>query len=445
MVVAWVALVALVAATRVWQIAGRGAVWWNDSEDFLAGARTGLFSLDRWAGPRTAAAPLILSLARFEPRMYVNWQAVIAAVCWGALAIAVWTLVAGRWARWAGALAVVAFSCTVPVTMWERSVLSESLAASTLALVVAAGLQLARGATGWRVAGVLAASALWLATRDSHASVALLGAAALGVGLVIAYCRGIGRRDAPSRGSFSRLVVLACGLFVLGALAMAAASHGDRYAYPLRNVFEVRVLPYPDRVAWFADHGMPQADRFAGPDALLPVVSDLGQAPVTYVADDAASLQEWLAWVERDGRQAFAAWLATHPGYLVTEPLRDPERSFNNALGDRSFYSPIDQREVPLVSRLLVPSRAVALLVVGAVAVWATYRRQWASPVLLIGAVTVALAAPHGLVSWHSDGMETARHLVIPVLQLHLGALLMVTGTVGVLGRSPTTEVASEA
>ncbi|MGH9290087.1 MAG: hypothetical protein ACRD0V_17635 [Acidimicrobiales bacterium] len=30
------------------------------------------------------------------------------------------------------------------------------------------------------------------------------------------------------------------------------------------------------------------------------------------------------AWVERDGRGAFATWLATHPAYLVTEPLRNP-------------------------------------------------------------------------------------------------------------------------
>ena len=30
--------------------------------------------------------------------------------------------------------------------------------------------------------------------------------------------------------------------------------------------------------------------------------------------------------------------------------------------------------------------------------------------------------------AWHSDGMETARHLVVPAIQLHLGVLLMVVG-----------------
>jgi hypothetical protein len=441
----FVASAALLAVVRAWQIAGRGAVWWNDSADFLASAGTGLFSLERWAGARTVAAPLVLSLARFEPGTYVSWQAAIAVVCWAALATSVWTVIEGRRAPWLGALAVVAFSCTVPVTMWERSVLSESLGASTLALTLAAVLQLARGVTGRRVAAVLAASALWLITRDSHAVVVLVAALALGVGLVVAEWRDRRRREGDDRKERDRaadvLALLACGLFALGALAWVAASHGNRYVYPLRNVFEARVLPYPDRVAWFAEHGMPQAERFVGPDALAPGVGGGGRAPVTYVADDDPDLQEWLAWVARDGRGAFAAWMATHPAYLVTEPLRDPERTFNNALGDRSFYAPIDQREVPLVSAVLVPRRWVVLAVVAAVAAWATGQRRWGSPLLLVGAATVALAVPHGLVSWHTDGMETVRHLVVPALQLYLGALLMV---VGVLGGRSGPDVASE-
>ena len=263
----------VLAAVRTWQIAGRDHVWWPDSAAFLASARTGLFSLERWAGPRTAAAPLLLSLVRFEPRAYVQWQAAIAVVCWAALAASVWTVMGEGRARWLGAPAVVAFSCTVPVTMWERSVLSESLAASTLALTVAAAVQLARGVNGRRVAAVLAASALWLLTRDSHASVVLVAAVALGAGLGVAWWRDRRRRrrDADGAGECGRaarvLALLACWLFALGALAWVAAQHGDRYAFPLRNVFEVRVLPYPDRVAWFADHGMPEADRFVGPCA----------------------------------------------------------------------------------------------------------------------------------------------------------------------------------
>jgi hypothetical protein len=435
---------AMVAAVRVWQIAGRGSVWWNDSADFLASARTGLFSLERWAGPRTAAAPLVLSLARFEPGTYVTWQAAIAVGCWAALATSVWTVL-GRRTRWVGTLAVVAFACTVPVTMWERSVLSESLAISTLALTLAAVIQLARGVTAGRVAAVLAASTLWLITRDSHASVVLIAAVALGVGLAVVEWRGRGRPEGDDAGERDRavaaLILLACWLFTLGGVAWVAASQGNRHVYPLRNMFEARVLPYPDRVAWFAARGMPEAERFVGADAPAPVVGGGGDAPVVYVADHDPSMQEWLAWVARNGRGAFTAWLATHPAYVVTEPLRRPERTFNNAQGDRSFYAPADQRVVPLVTDVLVPSRWVALAVVAATAAWATWRRRWGSPLLLVGAGTVALALPHALVSWHSDGMETARHLMMPALQLYLGAMLMV---LGVFGGRPGPALASD-
>ena len=50
--------------------------------------------------------------------------------------------------------------------------------------------------------------------------------------------------------------------------------------------------------------------------------------------------------------------------------------------------------------------------------------------------MTALLALPHGAVAWHSDGMETARHLVVPALQLHLGVLLMVIGLLPAAARS---------
>jgi hypothetical protein len=441
----FLASAAALAAVRAWQIVGREPVWWNDSADFAASAHTGLFSVERWAGPRTVAAPLVMSLARFEPGTYVGWQAAIAVAGWAALATSVWTVMGAGRARWVGPLAVVAFACTVPVTMWERSVLSESLAASALALTLAAALQLARGVTAPRVVAVLAAAALWLITRDSHAAVVLIAAVAVGVGLVVGEWRGRGRPGGDDSRERARavggLILVACWLFTFGCVAWVAASHGQRYVFPLRNVFEARVLPYPDRVAWFADHGMPQADRFTGPEAPEPTVPGGGDAPVVYVADDAPDLQEWRAWVAQHGRSALAVWMATHPAYVVTEPLRNPERTFNNAEGDRSSYAPADQRELPFVTDVLVPHRWVALAVVVVVAAWATRRRRWGSPLLLVGAGTVALALPHALVSWHTDGMETARHLMMPALQLYVGALLMV---LGVVAARPGPAVASD-
>ncbi len=425
------AAVAVGGAVRLWQTLGRWPLVWGDSEDFLASAREGWLSTDLWAGPRTPAVPVLLKLADGSTGDYVALQSAIAVLCWAALATSVWTVVEGRWARAGAAAAVVALSLTTPVVMWDRSVLSETLGVALLALLAAAGVQLARGLTPLRVAAVLAALAGWLATRDSHAIVALVGGAAAAAVLAIQIARpppaggSRPRRPADLSRSQRSLAALALGSLLLGGLASAAASHGDRYVYPLRNVMEVRILPYPDRVRWFAAHGMPQADEFLGPDRRAPVV-DPGQAPVVYVADDDPGLRPWLAWVAGDARGTYARWLVTHPVYAAGEPLRQPERTFNNARGDRSFYAPPDLRRVPLVD-LLMPPTILVLMVAAVVVGWA-YGRGRVTPLLIAGSVLALLAVPHGLAAWHSDGMETARHLVVPALQLRLGVALMVAG-----------------
>ena len=426
LVIVAVVAVAVGAGVRIWQIAGRGPLGWNDTADFLAGSREPWTSLDLWAGARPPVPAVLLKLTGGDDDAYVRIAASLAVLCWATLAVSVASALASRWSRALAAAAVVAFSVTTPVTMWDRSVLTESLAVSTLALVVAGVVQLARGVTALRVALALAALVPWLATRDSHAVVALVGGAALAVagGAIVRWEHR--RESAATAGAGARFLWLGAGALALGSVVVLASAHGERHAFPTRNVYEVRVLPYPDRVEWFADHGMPQAEVFSGPDARPPAYAP-GMPPVTYVGDDDPELREWLDWVESDGRATFARFVATHPLYLVAEPLRSPERTFNNALGDRSFYRPLDMPIVPGVDRVLAPPTAVVLMVAALPLGWAIGRRRW-TPLVVAGAVTAGLAVPHGLLAWHSDGMETARHLVVPALQLHLGVLLMLAG-----------------
>lgn len=427
-------VVALVvgATVRAWQMWGLGTLEWADTVDFRSTADAGWASLDLWAGERPPGTPVLLGLVGGDATAYTVTQAAIAVACWAALAASVLAAVRGRVAGPLAALAVVALSLTTPVTMWDRSALSESLALSLLALVVAAGLRMALGATRRRAGLLAVALVLWVAVRDTHAVVVLAGGAALAVVVAARWLvdrrrrtdgAGAVDRPSPALGAWAGVALAAAGV---GAVAGWASSHGERHVFPLGNVYEVRVLPYPDRVEWFADHGMPQAEMFSGPGARPPHVQPNG-VPVVYVPEDDPGLAPWLAWLERDGRAAFARYVATHPGYLALEPLRSPERAFNNALGDRGFYAPQDMRRVPLVDRVLAPPTALVLALAAGVLGWLIGRGRW-SPAMATGLVVVALAVPHGLAAWHSDGMETARHLVVPALQLHLGVLLMAIG-----------------
>lgn len=445
-VVAFVVAVCVGGAVRAWQLWGRAPLVWADTADFRAVAGEGWTSPWLWAGIRPPGVPVVLKLLGDDDGRFMDAQAAMAVGCWAVLCASVATVVAGRWPRVVAVGAVLALSLTTPVTMWERSVLSESPGISSLALVVAAGLQVARGVTWSRVALLAAAAVPWLVLRDTHAVVALVGGGLVlgAVVVTVAVDRRRARRaagadpaagdgsdastSAPSAGPASRRgwAILGAVAVGLGVLVLVGASHGERQGFPTRNVYEVRVLPYPDRVRWFADHGMPQADEFVGPDAREPS-REPGLPPVVYVPDDDPGLQAWLDWVEDDGRSALARYALTHPGYLVAEPLRVPERAFNNALGDREFYRALDHREVPLVDTLLARRTVEVVLVAGLAVGWAIGRGR-VSPALATGACTALLAVPHGLVAWHSDGMETARHLVVPALQFHLGVLLVLVG-----------------
>jgi hypothetical protein len=424
---------ALGGLVRWWQVHGTTTLKWNDTTDFLAGSRAPWWSQELWVGSRPPLMPVVLKLIDGDLRLFIAFQCVVAALCWAALAAAVWAVVGGRRVPYVAAGLILAFSLTVPVVMWDQSALSESLAVSLLALTVAVGLQVAARPSRGAVINLLAVAAVWLMVRDSPAVVALLGGAALVGVLAVRYGRAR-RRGEAGPALRTPVAALAVGALVLGLAATAASSHGQRHVYPLRNVLEVRVLPYPERVRWFADHGMPQAEEFVGDDARRPV-EEAGRAPVIYIPDADPELGPWFSWLAEDGRATFARWLAIHPSYVLDEPLRTPERTFNNAGGDRGYYAAADQRRVPLVDRLLAPrtwvAGVVALLAVG----YAIGRRR-ITPALVTGAVTAALAVPHGLLAWHLDGMETARHLVVPALQFHLGVLLVVIGLLPAAVRS---------
>src|SRR5262245_18828773 len=179
-------LAALVAgiAVRWWQLRGRDPLQWNDTADFLASSHEPWLSSELWIGRRSPLTPVIPKGLGGYLGSYLTVPALVAALCWAALAASVWTVVGPRWGRVAAAVAIVAFSFTDPVTMWDQSALSESLAVSVLALVAAAGIQVAARPRPAAVASLVAALAGWLALRDSPAVVAVSGALALGAVLI---------------------------------------------------------------------------------------------------------------------------------------------------------------------------------------------------------------------------------------------------------------------
>lgn len=397
---------------RFWARAGAAPLVWNDSADYVDAASSGLLSPERLVGSRPALMPLLLSAASLDPQRFARWQALLASVAWGLLAAAVASVAVRPGAKAVGAISIAVVSLTWPVSIWDQQILTESLALTTLVLAIAAGIWFVRTPTPTTATLLVAAAGGVLASRDSLAiPVALVGV----VLLLVAVRREGGRR---------RLLVLTGAyLLALTFLFAGAARHGERNLQPLEHVYAVRVLPYPDRVAWFAERGMPQATELAAiPKATDPVQGFAPFTPVPKIEQWAP----WRAWLEGEGQLALARYALAHPGFVFQEPLARPERVFNNA-GGLDGYRPVDQRDVPIVGSFATIDTAVvvvAALTAGFVLALLGDRRH---PLVVVGAILALTAAPHGLAVWHLDGMESARHLLVPGVQLRIGTILLVT------------------
>lgn len=402
---------------RAWQVGGRAPSWWQDSTDYLSAGNHPLVSVAQWAGDRPPLVPVLLRFTGGKPGAdFVVLQAIVAAVAWAWLAVrAAWGMPTTS-RRVVAVVAVVTFSLTTPVTLWDRSVLSESLGISLLVALLAAGLWLLQRPGAVPVAVLTVLAAAWALDRDTN-SVAL---AAVGLALLGWWAVARARRRDRSRARL--LVVVACALLGVAALSQLSASVGQRQALPLADVFSVRVLPYPDRIDWFAAHGMPEADRFRREAAGLSHAK--GRAPMVVLPRDDPALASWWSWLRRDGRGAFAEFVITHPTYLVTEPLARPERTFNNAGGDVLGYRASDMPEVPFVSRALWVSTATALLLALGIGVWWVGRGRPRTPLFAVAVLCVGASGVLGFVSWHTGGMETARHVFLGSVGLRVGVLL---------------------
>ena len=381
------------------------------SAEYELAARAPLWSTERWLGTRTVLLPLALSAAGNDLVGLVELQVRVAALSWAALAASVAGALPPGWRRWLAGAVVVGLSLSWPIAMWDQEVLTESLALSGLALVAAAAVWAVRSPAAPRAAALLAAVAAWLAVRDGHVVPVVL--AGLGV-LAWAW------RD---RGGHRRLAALTGAYLVALALVVAgSADFAGRGRVPLEHVFEVRVLAYPERMAWFEGHGMPQGDQLAA----VPPVTAPGLAPWTYLAVDDPTWDEWRRWLASDGRGTLLRYAVEHPGYVFWETRERPERVFNNLHGLEA-YRPLALREVAGTT-LLTPPVAITVLLAAAAGILVLRRRTERSPLSVVGLVLVVTSLPHAAAAWHSDGMESARHLLLPGTQLRVGTVLLLAG-----------------
>jgi hypothetical protein len=417
-------------ALRLLAVLGQHAFVYADSIDYETLDFTG-------HARRPWVTPLLYHLVS-DPALRIALQASIGAVCWSFLAVQAAQLTRDRRVRWGLLVTVLALSLTTTVTNWDTAMLSESLALSFTALVLGALAACARRPGLPWAAGVLVAWVLWIWTRQAHLVASVLATVALGVVLAVLLAR---RRKVPGH-----LLLLVPGVAVITLVAGFTYSRNTEIVhFNLAMVIGNRVLPDPERVDWYLDHGMPRSEVVTRGQAV---------APQELLAD-----RRFSHWIDTEGTGTYAKDLLEHPWRRVTEPLE-------SMVSDRPPFGQLDRpdevmlaspdsygvgREVlpRFVEELLFdPGHAGMVVLLLAVVALATahewrergFDRRWGLPLLVLG-----LQIPTLLLIWHTSTAELGR-LALPsalILRITLFAQLALLVDGRLTGPSATTPPSS--
>ena len=314
----WViGLVALVARLS-WYGDPRLAIGTADTRTYVDSSRAALFSRQSWAGRRLITTNLVYKLvsARADcediavsapaigqerPReirsCYADvavLQALVSIAGWAFLAFAVVRHLRSTPAQVLAGGIILLFGFTPQVAEWDSVLGSESLSLSLLAFSCGSLVELAFSLgteTGNRTARRAAVCALWLVSfvlwvfvRDVHLyaiPVTLLLLAALLL--------------SGPRGGRPLVLGLGAVLAVTFLFGMASSKGSTRWQPSIQHSLETFVLPYAARVDYMQE-------RFGMP------------------APGSTSYQ---AWFEHSAPAAYSGFLLAHPGFIVTEIVRN--------------------------------------------------------------------------------------------------------------------------
>jgi hypothetical protein len=402
-------VVGLAAALHLLAVLGGHAFVYTDSIDYE--------TLDFTGGARRPWVTPLLYWTTDDRGLRIVLQAVISIACWTTLALRASSLPQDRRIRWTVLVAILGLSLTTTVTSWDTAMLSESLALSFTALLLAMLLRFAQEPTSRSAVLVLVTWVLWLFTRQNHLVLGWLVVVATAAVLLVAWRR---TRAVPRPA-----LLLLGGMVGLSALGVLSyAQNTEIVHYNLAQIIGNRVFPDAHKAEWFTDEGMP-----------VPRDHRLGLAvtPQELLAD-----ARFERWIEEDGVGVYARYLLSHPWYSVTGPLeslasdRPPFGDVGRA--DEVMLASPDSygvgREVlpgPVEDLLFEPGQAGLVLFALAgtgVLTAVRWRRHGPDPRWLVPLVALGVQWPALTAVWHASTAELGRLALPSALVVRVAVLL---------------------
>jgi hypothetical protein len=379
----WATLLAA-GALRVAGVLGTSAVVTPDTFDYVRQSRLPLLSATFWGSLHPPLLPLLWKAlpgvvvpGSLTQALLLN--ALIGTVCWTFLAWTLAGLARARAVRWAIVVGVLGLSLAPEVSGWDTAALSESVALSLVALVLALTVRYARGGNGRSAVGLAAAVLAATLARDTNFVLCTF---------IVLPALLLVRRHAAV---LVTVTALAAGLSVWGQHA------GHRSSIPTRNAIGMSILRNSGDAAWFRRHGLPWQPGVPG---LL-----LERPAARFEADPrTVGLRRWL---DGHGRGAWHAYLMSHPQRTLAiaqnlDVVYDPPRA------------PLAMYWSGAAHGVFPRGAAFAALVLAGAAGALLMRRRRATLALLC---FLGATLPLATAIWDADAVEYQRHAAaVPIV-----------------------------
>jgi len=291
-----------------------------ETDSYMSSARNSFFSWDIFAGQRLFTTNLIYKFANDPGKCPIisygkpgigeeDQRALQAcfdkiALLQNYLSIFGWCFLGWMIARRLKNPLIMIFTATVimlfgfspQIAEWDSVLSPESLSLSLFAITLGLALELSfRAGTSEApfstrtekilTGALLTVFLLWVFVRDVHLY-------AIPVTLVMLAPLFFIKRFRKVKTLLVAIAILFF-FFIIGFLSARDSLRATRY--PLMNSLDEYIWPYPARVEFFKKYGMPEKDH-----------PDYRSAPI------------YLAWADKNATRAYAMFLASHPGFIVT-------------------------------------------------------------------------------------------------------------------------------
>ena len=406
-----------------------------ETDSYIASSKSSVFSWKIFAGQRLFTTNLIYKFANEEancpitsygkPGIGEEADRAIQpcfdkiALLQNFLSIFGWCFLGWMLARWlknpfvkiAAATLVMLFGFTPQIAEWDSVLSPESLSLSMFAILLGLTLEIilrnANSETPFQTTTdkvLLTLTViwylLWVFVRDVHLY-------AIPITLVLIAPLFFLKKF---RGAKPLYVVMVVLLFFL-IIGYTSARDGLRATrYPLMNSLDAYIWPYPARVEFFRNYGMPDMD---GPD--------YKNAP------------NYQTWADENAPKAYAMFLITHPGFVITTLWENMDLLNGEYAQPYFFTDEVKNREFLLaVGEMVNPESGLVYLLT--LLLMLTFLAQaWIkrTPTLTAWAWMAlwvyGIAAATLFISYFGDTAGLRRHIMpsVEIFRLHLWVFLM--------------------